>query len=82
MLATLPDQVPETVRDAVLARAAQLSADARPLLDALSVLPSGADAGLLASARKSLCRCSTDTLASGMLTTQNGVLSSDTSSHA
>ena len=47
VLATLPDQVPETVRDAVLARAARLSADARPLLDALSVLPSGADAGLL-----------------------------------
>jgi len=39
VLASLPDQVPETVRDAVLARTAQLSADARPLLDALSVRP-------------------------------------------
>jgi DNA-binding CsgD family transcriptional regulator/tetratricopeptide (TPR) repeat protein len=75
VLATLPDQVPETVRDAVLARAARLSADARPLLDALSVLPSGADAGLLEALAHPSADLLTDTLASGMLTTQNGVLS-------
>ena len=75
VLATLPDQVPETVRDAVLARAARLSADARPLLDALSVLPSGADAGLLEALAGPSTELLTDTLASGMLTTQNGVLS-------
>ena len=75
VLATLPDQVPETVRDAVLARAARLSADARPRLDALSVLPSGADAGLLEALAGPSTELLTDTLASGMLTTQNGVLS-------
>ena len=58
VLASLPDQVPETVRDAVLARTAQLSADARPLLDALCVLPSGADAGLI----EALARPSADVL--------------------
>ncbi len=75
VLATLPDQVPETVRDAVLARAAQLSAHARPLLDALSVLPSGADSGLLQALADPSADALTDTLASGMLTTQDGVLS-------
>ena len=75
VLATLPDQVPETVRDAVLARAARLSADARPLLDALSVLPSGADAGLLEALVHPSADLLSETLASGMLTTQEGVLS-------
>ena len=75
VLATLPDQVPETVRDAVLARTARLSADARPLIDALSVLPSGADAGLLDALAHPSADLLSDTLASGMLTTQNGLLS-------
>ena len=74
VLASLPDQVPETVRAAVLARAAQLSADARPLLDALSVLPSGADAGLIEALARPSADLLADTIASGMLTTRNGLL--------
>jgi DNA-binding CsgD family transcriptional regulator len=39
--------VPETVRDAVLARAARLSEDARQLLDAVAVVPPSIERGLL-----------------------------------
>src|SRR6185295_7793600 len=39
--------VPETVRDAVLARAARLGADARQLLDAVAVVPPYVERGLL-----------------------------------
>ena len=60
-------QIPETVRDAVLARAARLSAEARGLLEAVAVLPGHVDAWLLellagdSSGRLEEC------LASGML---------------
>jgi DNA-binding CsgD family transcriptional regulator len=39
--------LPETVRDAVLARVAPLGADARPLLDVVALVPGGAELWLL-----------------------------------
>ena len=47
VLATERQTVPETVRDAVLARAARLSDGARGLLDAISVIPGGCELDLL-----------------------------------
>jgi predicted ATPase len=41
-------EIPPTVRDAVLARAARLSGDARAMLEALSVAPPGAELGVQA----------------------------------
>src|SRR5262249_55805455 len=47
VLATDRQTLPETVRDAVLARAARLSDGARELLDAVSVIPDGCELELL-----------------------------------
>ena len=47
VLAVGTDVLPETVRDAVLARAAPLGADARPLLDVVALVPGGAELWLL-----------------------------------
>ena len=63
------EELPDTVRDAVLARAAQLDEDARRLLDALSVIPGSAELALLeALAGPDLQRLDA-CLASGMLRT-------------
>ena len=66
-LAAGADAIPETVRDAVLARAARLGAGARALLDAVAVMPpapsSGCCARSLLSRKSDLDEC----LASGML---------------
>jgi hypothetical protein len=62
--------VPATVRDAVLARVARLDDDARSLLDAVAVVPGGAEVWLLGALAGdglgALERC----LASGMLKTE------------
>jgi ATP/maltotriose-dependent transcriptional regulator MalT len=47
VLAVGTDELPETVRDAVLARAAALDDTARMLLEALAVVPATAELGLL-----------------------------------
>ena len=61
VLAAGTDQIPETVRDAVLARAATLDATGRMLLEALAVIPAGAELGLLRAiagdAAEALDRC-------------------------
>jgi len=49
VLAVGSDVLPETVRDAVLARVTPLGADARPLLDIVSLVPGGAELWLLES---------------------------------
>src|SRR5438105_3021657 len=68
------EQIPSTVRDAVLARAARLSPDARSLLEVVAVAPPQAELWLLeaVSAQKfsALGQC----LSSGMLAQQNGAV--------
>jgi ATP/maltotriose-dependent transcriptional regulator MalT len=68
VLAAGAGEIPETVRDAVLARAAPLTASARSLLEAVSIVPQRAELWLLealaAEAVDSLDEC----IASGMLT--------------
>ena len=49
VLAVGSDVLPQTVRDAVLARVTPLGADARPLLDIVSLVPGGAELWLLES---------------------------------
>jgi DNA-binding CsgD family transcriptional regulator len=71
-LAAGGDGVPETVRDAVLARAARLGANARRLLDAVAVVPPHIDRLLLdrlvANADSALDECAT----AGMLRVARG----------
>jgi predicted ATPase len=47
LLAAMPGAVPETVRDAVLARVARLSPPARAVLQAVAVVPDGAEVALV-----------------------------------
>ena len=66
--AGLPDTVlPGTVRDAVLARAARLSAGARSLLDAVALLPPRADLWLLERVARDDLPSLDECLTSGML---------------
>jgi tetratricopeptide (TPR) repeat protein len=59
--------IPETVRDAVLARAARLSAPAQGLLEAVAVIPGQAELGLLELVAGELVDRVDECLASGML---------------
>jgi DNA-binding CsgD family transcriptional regulator/tetratricopeptide (TPR) repeat protein len=71
-LAAGTDEVPATVRDAVLARAARLDGEARALLDAVAIVPQRAELWLLeALAGEALDRLD-ECLASGMLTADSG----------
>ena len=64
----LPDTVlPDTVRDAVLARAARLSGGARSLLDAVALLPPRADLWLLERVARDDLPSLDECLTSGML---------------
>jgi DNA-binding CsgD family transcriptional regulator/tetratricopeptide (TPR) repeat protein len=68
VLATGGEHIPETVRDAVLARAARLSAPARRLLDAVAVVPGTVDLSLLEAVAGELIDELEECLASGTLT--------------
>ena len=72
VLATERQTVPETVRDAVLARAARLSDGARGLLDAVSVIPGGCELGLLAQLAGNLLENLGECVASGILSAVDG----------
>jgi DNA-binding CsgD family transcriptional regulator len=66
--AGLPDtMLPDTVRDAVLARAARLSGGARSLLDAVALLPPHADLWLLERVARAELPSLDECLTSGML---------------
>jgi tetratricopeptide (TPR) repeat protein len=60
------DEIPETVRDAVLARVARLSAAARSLLEAVALVPPQAELWLLDALAEDV-GCLQECLASGML---------------
>src|SRR5439155_17507097 len=60
--------VPDTVRDAVLARAAPLSADAKALLEAVAIVPRQAELWLLEQLAPEALDSVDECIASGMLT--------------
>ncbi len=66
-LAAQDEEIPETVRDAVLARAARLSPKARRLLEAVAVVPPQADVWLLEALAGEAVDGLDECLASGML---------------
>jgi DNA-binding CsgD family transcriptional regulator len=68
VLAAGGGQMPDTVRDAVLARAARLSPPARQLLEAAAIVPGRTDMPLLEATAGELTEHLDECLASGMLT--------------
>ena len=68
LLAAAGEQLPETVRDAVLARAARLSEAERRLLEAIAVIPGQAEIWLLEAMAGGLLDQLDECLASGVLT--------------
>ena len=73
VLASEGAEIPETIRDAVLARAARLRSSARAVLDAVAIAPPDVDVPLLAALTDHMERGLDECLASGMLTvTESG----------
>jgi DNA-binding CsgD family transcriptional regulator/tetratricopeptide (TPR) repeat protein len=67
VLAAGGDAMPDTVRDAVLARAARLSAPARRLLEAVATVPGQVESDLLETLASDVIEHVDECLASGML---------------
>ena len=65
-------ELPDTIRDAVLARAARLGPEARELLEAVAVVPPHADLWLLEALAPQLADRLEECLASGMLQAKEG----------
>jgi DNA-binding CsgD family transcriptional regulator/tetratricopeptide (TPR) repeat protein len=72
VLAASTDQVPGSVRDAVLARAARLTDPARDLLDAAAVVPGHVNGQLLAALDPATAGHLDECLGAGMLTAAGG----------
>jgi ATP/maltotriose-dependent transcriptional regulator MalT len=75
VLAAESDEIPSTVRDAVLARAARLSPHARVALDAAAVVPLGCEYWLLQALANGVPHHLDDCLSSGMLVAGPGTVS-------
>jgi hypothetical protein len=73
-LAAGPEQVPDTVRDAVLARAARLGTAARALLEAVAAAQPQAELWVLESLASEALPALDHCLASGMLVVTNGAV--------
>jgi len=74
VLATGGEQIPATVRDAVLARAARLDAGAQALLEAVAVVPPQAELWLLEGIAPESLGHVDECLAAGMLTAGQGAV--------
>ena len=68
------EDIPETVRDAVLARAARLTPVARALLDALAITPPQSELSLLEAVAPDALPALDECLASGMLVETGGAV--------
>jgi DNA-binding CsgD family transcriptional regulator len=68
------EEIPETVRDAVLARASRLTPAARALLDAVAIAPLHAELSLLEQSAPDALPALDECLASGMLVETNGAV--------
>jgi DNA-binding CsgD family transcriptional regulator len=68
------EQIPDTVRDAVLARAARLTSAARTLLDAVAIAPPHSELALLEQSAPDALPALDECLASGMLVEKNGAV--------
>ena len=68
------EEIPETVRDAVLARSARLTASARTLLDAVAIAPPQSELTLLEATAPDALPALDECLASGMLVQTNGAV--------
>jgi len=66
-LAAGADEIPDTIRDAVLARAARLGSNARRLLEAVAIVPHHADVRLLTALAGDVIESLDECLTSGML---------------
>jgi predicted ATPase/DNA-binding CsgD family transcriptional regulator len=75
VLAAADDDIPETVRDAVLARAARLDERARSLLDAVAIAPLRAELWLLSALAEGALDGLDACLASGMLRAERDAVS-------
>jgi DNA-binding CsgD family transcriptional regulator len=67
VLAAEAEEIPSTVRDAVLARAAGLSTKARMLLEAIAIAPPSAQLGVLEAIAGDAIRCLEECIALGMV---------------
>jgi DNA-binding CsgD family transcriptional regulator len=74
VLASGSDQIPDTVRDAVLARAARLGPAARALLEAAAIAPPQAELWLLEHMAGEALAALDECLASGMLVATRGAV--------
>jgi DNA-binding CsgD family transcriptional regulator len=68
------EEIPETVRDAVLARAARLTPAARALLDAVAIAPPQSELSLLEKSAPDALPALDECLSSGMLMETNGAV--------
>ena len=68
------EEIPETVRDAVLARAARLPSAARALLDAVAIAPPQSELPVLEASAPDALPALDECLASGMLVQTNGAV--------
>jgi DNA-binding CsgD family transcriptional regulator len=68
------EEIPETVRDAVLARASRLTPAARALLDAVAIAPRHSELWLLERSAPDALPALDECLASGMLVEANGAV--------
>ena len=73
-LAAWADEIPDTVRDAILARAARLSPSAQRLLEAIAVVPPQAEVWLLEALAGEAIDGLDECLGSGMLTSAAGAV--------